>query len=279
MARNPNQSELAACLAGIDLMIERAKLLAETIKAYPNTSVSSLPDAITFPEVRSLDLLCKDTLERVLPQHPKYAASWYVNENMGLTGADGLHSELLRKRQILLHALYLLRAQQSDDLPPSKPMVLSVSALLAAGESNEVEFKSTLRTNLHTGQRDEKVQLAVLKTIAGFLNAQGGTLMVGVDDDRKVLGLTADGFPNEDKMGLHLVNLIRDRIGEIFLPYVHPDFEEEDGQRLLVIRCEKGPKEAFVKDGSFQRFYVRGGNATVELSGSSVTDYVKAHFK
>jgi len=138
---------------------------------------------------------------------------------MGLTGADGLHSELVRKRQILLHALHLLRALQSDDLPPWKPMVLSVGALLAAGESSEVEFKSTLRTNLHTGQRDEKVQLAVLKTIAGFLNAQGGTLMVGVGDDGKVLGLSADAFENEDKMGLHLVNLIRDRIGEIFLPY------------------------------------------------------------
>jgi predicted HTH transcriptional regulator len=67
----------------------------------------------------------------------------------------------------------------------------------------------------------------VLKTVAGFLNAHGGTLMVGVDDDGKVLGLAADGFPNEDKMGLHLVNLIRDRIGDVFLPYVYPHFEDE----------------------------------------------------
>ena len=80
-------------------------------------------------------------------------------------------------------------------------------------------------------------------------------------------------------MGLYLVNLIRDRIGELFLPYVHPHFEEEDAQRLLVIRCAKGPKPAFVKDGSFQRFYVRGGNATAELLGSPMTDYVNAHSK
>jgi len=80
-------------------------------------------------------------------------------------------------------------------------------------------------------------------------------------------------------MGLHLVNLIRDRIGDIFLPYVHPHFEDEDDQRVFLIRCEKGPKPAFVKDGAVQRFYVRGANATVELSGSSVMDYGKAHFK
>jgi hypothetical protein len=280
MSRDPNQSELAACLGSIDLMIERTKLLAEEIKAHPNQSVSTLSDPITFPELRSLDLLCKDTLERVLPQHPKYAASWYVNEDVGLTGADGLHSELLRKRQTLLHALALLRALQSGDLPPSsKPTVISVRALLAAGESDEVEFKSTLRTNLHTGQPDEKIQLAALKTIGGFLNTKGGTLIIGVADDGRVLGLAADAFPNEDKMSLHLINLIRDRVGEIFLPYVRPRFEEEDGQRLLIIRCEKGPKEAFVKDGSVHRFYIRGGNAMVELSGSAMTDYVKAHFK
>jgi hypothetical protein len=33
-------------------------------------------------------------------------------------------------------------------------------------------------------------------------------------------------------MGLHLVNLVRDRMGEIFLPYVHPHFEDQDGQHV-----------------------------------------------
>jgi predicted HTH transcriptional regulator len=150
--------------------------------------------------------------------------------------------------------------------------------LLAAGENGGVEFKSTLRTNLHTGQPDEKMHLSALKTIAGFLNARGGTLMIGVDDEGKVLGVAADGFPSEDKMGLHLVNLIRDRIGDIFLPYVHPHFEDEDEQRVFVIRCEAGPKPAFLKDGTIQRFFVRGANATLELSGNSVMDYVKARF-
>jgi hypothetical protein len=56
--------------------------------------------------------------------------------------------------------------------------------------------------------------------------------MARLDDDGKVLGLAADGFPNEDKMGLHLVNLIRDRIGDVFLPYVHPHFEDEDDERV-----------------------------------------------
>src|SRR3546814_934733 len=86
------------------------------------------------------------------------------------------------------------------------------------------------------------------------------------------------GFQNEDKLGLHLVNLVKDRIGEIFLPYIHPHFQDEDGERVLAILCEKGPKAAFLKDNNLQRFFVRGGNATTELSGGSVTDYVKQRF-
>jgi predicted HTH transcriptional regulator len=162
-------------------------------------------------------------------------------------------------------------------LSPEPPPII-IKDLIAGGETGAVEFKSTLRTNLHTGQVDEKIHISALKTIAAFLNAKGGTLLVGVGDNGEVLGLESDGFPNEDKMGLHLVNLVKDRIGELFLPYVHPHFEDQDGQRVLAIRCEKGPKAAFVKDGNLQRFFVRGGNATTELTGASVNDYCKQRF-
>ena len=122
------------------------------------------------------------------------------------------------------------------------------------------------------------MQVSVLKTITGFLNAKGGTVLIGVSDSGEVLGLQADGFPNEDKMGLHLVNLLKDRVGDIFLPYVHYRFEDQETRRVLVIRCEKGPKPAFLKDGPVQRFYVRGGASSQELQGTSVTEYVKQRF-
>jgi len=163
-------------------------------------------------------------------------------------------------------------------VPASTVEPIAIADLIAGGETGAVEFKSTLRTNLHTGQIDEKIQLAALKTIGGFLNAKGGTLLIGVADNGEVLGLQHDGFENEDKLGLHLVNLVKDRIGAVFLPYVHPHFQDENGGRVLAIRCEKGPRAAFLKDGSLQRFFVRGGNATTELSGASITEYVRQRF-
>ncbi len=180
----------------------------------------------------------------------------------------------LRMAKVVRRAWEQLRGATKGS-PAAPP---EIADLISGGETGAVEFKSTLRTNLHTGQPDEKMHLSALKTIAGFLNAQGGTLLIGVADDGEVLGIGADKFPNEDKMGLHLVNLIKDRMGDVFLPYVHPHFEDEDGERVLSIKCEKGPKPAFLKDGKEQRFFVRGGNATAELSGLSITDYVKQRF-
>lgn len=177
--------------------------------------------------------------------------------------------------QVVRRAWEELRGDAAiEEVPPP-----SVAELIAGGETDAVEFKSTLRINLHTGQPDEKMHLSALKTIAGFLNAKGGTLLIGVADDCEVLGIEADGFPNEDKMCRHLVNLIKDRIGEVFLPYVHPHFEDQEDERVLMVRCDPGPKAAFLKDGKAPRFFVRGGNATAELTGPGVTDYIHHRFR
>jgi hypothetical protein len=48
--------------------------------------------------------------------------------------------------------------------------VETTAQLATAGESDQVEFKATLRINLHTGQKDVRMETAVLKTIAAFLN-------------------------------------------------------------------------------------------------------------
>jgi hypothetical protein len=154
----------------------------------------------------------------------------------------------------------------------------SIVDLISEGETDAVEFKSTLRTNLHTDEFDTKIENSALKTIVGFLNAKGGKLLIGVSDDGTVLGFDADRFPNEDKMSLHLINLIRGRMGEVFLPYIHPRFEGGDDERVLVVNCEKGPKPAFLKDGNLDKFFVRGGNATTELSGNAIVEYIRRRF-
>ena len=64
--------------------------------------------------------------------------------------------------------------------------------LIKRGENEKIEFKSTLRINLHTKEQDKKVENSVLKTIVAFLNSEGGTLLIGVSDCGEIIGIEKD---------------------------------------------------------------------------------------
>jgi predicted HTH transcriptional regulator len=153
-----------------------------------------------------------------------------------------------------------------------------VADLVGSGETDAVEFKSTLRTNLHTGERDARMENTVLRTIAGFLNMNGGTLIVGVADDGSPVGLQADGFADEDKMALHLINLLKDRLGGQHAISVHPRFDDHAGVRVLVIECDRSRTPVFVKDGQAERFFVRYGPSTQELTGAAAQTFIRQRF-
>ena len=151
--------------------------------------------------------------------------------------------------------------------------------LIGAGESDAVEFKSTLRTNSHTGKHDKSMEHAVLKTLAGFLNTNGGSLLIGVSNEGAPLGVEADGFSDEDKMHLHLVNIVKERMGGNTGTMLHANFDDYEDHRVMVVRCERSPSPVYLKDGNIERFYVRTGPATTELSGVQMIDYISHRFK
>ena len=155
---------------------------------------------------------------------------------------------------------------------------LDLIQVIGAGESEAVEFKSTLRINLHTAEPDKRMELSVLKTLAGFLNTNGGTLIVGVSDDGTPVGIEADKFPDEDKMSLHLVNIVKTRMGPSAMTTMHVHFEDYDDCRVLVAWCPQSPTPVFVKDGEIERFYVRTGPSTTELKASETQTYIKHRF-
>ena len=148
----------------------------------------------------------------------------------------------------------------------------------AVGKGDLVELKSTLRVNLHTGQRDSRMEQAVLRTLAGFLNRDGGTLIVGVADDGAPIGLDVDGFENEDRMHLHLVNIVNSSIGAPVWAYMHANLDDLEDGRVLVVRCEKARAPVYVKDGSAERFYVRTGPSTTELPVGKAFEYIRQRF-
>jgi hypothetical protein len=162
---------------------------------------------------------------------------------------------------------------------PTEREAVQIEELVLAGESTAVEFKSALRLNLHTGAKDPRIELSCLKTLAGFLNGQGGTLVIGVADNGEPVGIEVDQFPNEDKMSLHLVNLVKDRMGPQFMTYLHPRFEDYQGKRAMMVECWPAKSPVFVKDGQVERFYIRTGPSTTELTASQTQVYIRERFR
>ena len=68
----------------------------------------------------------------------------------------------------------------------------NLGALIAQGEGPKLEFKSSFRWDYKQDKLNRGLENAVLKTLAGFMNGQGGTLLIGVDDSGEVLGLEKD---------------------------------------------------------------------------------------
>ena len=178
--------------------------------------------------------------------------------------------------QITREGYQLLASGPREEL---RERPFDLTALLENGESDAVEFKSTLRINLHTGESDKRMETAVLKTLAGFLNTNGGTLIVGVADNGSPVGIERDRFPNEDNMTLHLVNLVSSRMGPHVMTNMHVHFEDYEGSRVMVVRCNRSAAPVFTKDGDTEKFYIRTGPSTAELQPSQIQTYIQQRFR
>ena len=149
-----------------------------------------------------------------------------------------------------------------------------LSNLVQLGENDQVEFKSTLRWNLHTDKADKKIENACLKTIAAFLNSDGGVLLVGVSDDGSVLGLDKDQFANEDKLLLHWNSLLKAHLGVEFMQLIRSQVNTFSNQRIITAQCLRAPQPVFFRRENEETFFVRTGNGTYQLKPSEVLAYL-----
>lgn len=150
-----------------------------------------------------------------------------------------------------------------------------LKGMVASGEGVQLEFKSTLRWNLATDKADRKIENQCLKTIAAFLNSDGGVLLVGVDDEGRALGLARDQFATEDKLLLHWNNLLKAHLGVEFMHLVRSAVQDIDGQRALVVQSLRSTRPVFFRRENEESYFVRTGNGTQALKPSEVLAYIE----
>lgn len=157
--------------------------------------------------------------------------------------------------------------------------------LIAAGESHNVEFKQTARWNIHTEQKDPKIELVIGKTVAGFLNAEGGTLLIGVADDGTTPGLDHDlavmKEPDLDRYELWLTDFVERCLGKPAVANIRITFELVNNNQVCRVDASASPTPVFLDEPGGNReadMYVRMGNSTRKLLTDEALEYVAQHW-
>ena len=156
----------------------------------------------------------------------------------------------------------------------------SIQELIAKGENHTLEFKETFQYNIKTKNIDEDVRRDSLKTIAGFLNSDGGTLLIGISDSGEAKGIARDrktmNKADNDRFELSIRNYISNQNSKfepLPIGYIKIEFENIQGLIVCVIDVQPLPKS---KISHFENnVYVRDGNQTLKLTGRELTDWTK----
>jgi predicted HTH transcriptional regulator len=162
---------------------------------------------------------------------------------------------------------------------PSQPVDEQLKAIIAGGESDVIEFKSSLRWDYQTGSVNKTLESVVVKTVAGFMNGKGGTLLIGVGPEGQVLGLendygTLQKDPTRDGFEQKLTHLLGHSLGKEFVHLTHVSFVAVQNRDVCWVHVECSPKPVYVEDGNEVKFYARMGNTTQPMNPKEMTQYI-----
>jgi hypothetical protein len=230
------------------------------------------------------DKLAKDYLAIVKDKYPEALKLQCIPENQSLWELDKFEDFLVARRKILASELndFLTNLTKTEELVTE----VSIEDIIKEGESNELEFKSSIRWNYHSNTVDKKLESVILKSICAFANGEGGTLIIGVDDESEILGLERDYASLEgtkDEFELHLRNLINHSFGKTFATSgLIIKFISVADKEICRIDISKSNKPLYLEISDngqkSDKFYVRSGNTSQELGVKEIGEYLKTRF-
>lgn len=166
-------------------------------------------------------------------------------------------------------------------------IVKSTQVLISNGESPTVEFKSSLRVCFKTNKPENYIEHSCMKTIAAFMNSKSGTLLIGVADNKEVLGLDKDfdSFNKKDDLvdefQKHLDNVISKYLGNSAFSLIKVSFPEIDDKivcRLDIDFRKSRPVYLKNKQKNSEEFYIRRSASTISLNPSEMMNYIDNHW-
>jgi Skp family chaperone for outer membrane proteins len=190
--------------------------------------------------------------------------------------AKKLESELLRAYE-KIQKTAPKNAKIQDTTEP-----LALIDLINKGESETLEFKSSMVWDSRKNQPNRELKIVVAKELAAFMNTNGGILLIGVEDDKTITGVDKDLailHNSADDFELTLTNLVNTYLGKMNKTYVDLKFDAVNDKQIAVVRVKKSQHPVYVKvEGRKEEFCIRPGNSCQTLEVSEASQYIKENW-
>ena len=205
-----------------------------------------------------------------------------IPRDQRLWAVENVEEFLAKRRELLCMAINDYVASWLTAGSDKATRQTDIRELLRRRESETLEFKSSLRWDVRQGRVNRDLELNVLKTLAGFMNAEGGICLIGVNDSGGIVGLERDlgTVKKRDRDGYELAirDLVAKGMGVLCSTDVSITFHGIDGKDICQVTVERSDLPVFVSRGNDDAFYVRNGNQTRRLSVKQLRNYARKRF-
>ncbi len=152
-----------------------------------------------------------------------------------------------------------------------------IRELINKGEGKTIEFKESMRWDFHQNKLNKDLEHEVVKTIAAFANTNGGHLLIGVSDNRELVGLKNDykilgKKQNADGFKLQLGNILNNYLGKDIHSIIDAEILKIDEFEICFVKVRRSSKPVYVNE---DQFFIRGVASTEQLKSKKMIEYIE----
>jgi hypothetical protein len=221
-------------------------------------------------------------LPKVQAEHKGALQAQSIPMNQELWQVERFEEFLHERCRLLASAMNEFLDGLVPDEVAKKDMTREIPEMIKRGENAKLEFKSSLRWDYQHGIKNKVLERVVAKSIAGFANAKGGNVLIGIDDNGHILGLAPDyeslTKSNRDGFELQLAQVLVAALGESIMAFLTVTFHEIEDKDVCQVSIEPSDHPVYLADQGEQALYVRMGNLTKALPIEEAVKYVGSNW-
>jgi predicted HTH transcriptional regulator len=234
-----------------------------------------------------------------------FVAAFFVRPDVSSVG--GIIVQALLFVVIAAAASVVLKNREIKSPDRKEEIDEAILTMMNTGENDRIEFKKQSLWSADLSQeeilatespeirkyRNNASKFIIARSIAGFLNTNGGDLLIGIEEDRlknktRVVGIEEDyhRLHEKDRNPDGYRRMIVETILQKYMPeivnttsrFIHISFPSHSGRILCHVHVLPADKPVFVNIGNEELFFIRIDASTKSIAGKVLTQYILTRF-